>query len=121
MKKLLLTTALTSLIAVSATSFAADSNNTTDPASAAGTHMNNSASQMKGHVAGKMVRDQMEADAKRLNLTPDQKTKIKDLMKESKMELDQKIRAQLDDKQKVEFDKIQAEHKAQWEKNKSDY
>jgi Spy/CpxP family protein refolding chaperone len=115
MKKLLLTTAFTSLIALSATSFAAD---TTSGATAPNntTGAGHTATQMKGHVAGKMIRDQMEADAARLNLTADQKTKIEKLVKESKKDLDEDIRDELDDKQKVEFDKIQAEHKAAWSK-----
>lgn len=115
MKKLILNTALASLMAVSATTFAATTgavDNTNSMPMPNTTHM-------KGQVAGKMMRDQMEVDAKRLNLTTEQRTKIKELMKESKMELDKKIRNELDDKQKVEFDKIQAEHKAAWEKHKS--
>lgn len=113
MKKLILTTAFASLVALSATSFAADTTSATD---AAGTYMNNSATQMKGHVAGKMMKDQMAADSARLNLTADQKTKIDKIVTESKKDLDEDIRDVLDDKQKVEFDKIQAEHKAAWSK-----
>lgn len=115
MKKLLLTTAFTSLIALSATSFAADTTSgATTPNTTTGAGY--TATQMKGHVAGKMIRDQMEADAARLNLTADQKTKIEKLVKDSKKDLDEDIRDELDDKQKVEFDKIQAEHKAAWSK-----
>lgn len=116
MKKLIITTALTSLMALSATSFAADTMNATDAANSVGTQMNNSATQMKGHVAGKMMKDQMAADSARLNLTADQKTKIDKIVTESKKDLDEDIRDVLDDKQKVEFDKIQAEHKAAWSK-----
>lgn len=116
MKKLLLTTAFASLMAVSASTFAATTGAVDNTNSMP---MPNSTTHMKGQVAGKMMRDQMEVDARRLNLTTEQRTKIKELMKESKMELDKKIRNELDDKQKVEFDKIQAEHKAAWEKHKS--
>lgn len=116
MKKLLLTTAFTSLLALSVTSFAAET--TTEPANATGAGVNSPATQMKGHVAGKMIRDKMAADAARLNLTPEQKTKIDELVKDSKEELDKDIRDELDDKQKVEFDKIQAEHKAAWSRSK---
>lgn len=110
MKKLILTTALASLMAMSATTFAY---NTTGAADA----MSNTSSDMKGHVAGKMMKDKMAADAARLNLTPDQKTKIDALMKDSKTKLDTDIRALLDDKQKVEFDKIKSEHKSAWSKS----
>lgn len=113
MKKLLLTTALTSLMALSASSFAAD---TSGAMSDATDGMKHTTSEMKGHMGAKMMKGKMEADAARLNLTPDQKTKIDGLMKDSKMKLDTDIKAVLDDKQKVEFDKIQAEHKAAWSK-----
>jgi Spy/CpxP family protein refolding chaperone len=116
MKKLLLTTALTSLMALSASSFAADTSS--GAMSGATDSMNNTTSEMKGHMGAKMMKGKMEADAARLNLTPDQKTKIDGLMKESKMKLDTDIKAVLDDKQKVEFDKIQAEHKEAWSKMK---
>lgn len=114
MKKLLLTTALASLMAVSATSFATD----TTPTSNNAPGVNTTAEKVKSHATGRMVRDQMEADAARLNLTAEQKTKIAELVKESKKDLDKDIRDELDDKQKVEFDKIQAEHKAAWSKSK---
>lgn len=114
MKKLIMTTALTSLIALSSTAFATD----TAPTSNNAPDVNTTAEQVKSHATGRMVRDQMEADAARLNLTAEQKTKIADLVKESKKDLDKDIRDELDDKQKVEFDKIQAEHKAAWSKSK---
>lgn len=115
MKKLLLTTAITSLLALSANSFAAD---TSGAMSETTDGMKHATSEMKGHMGAKMIKGKMEADAARLNLTPDQKTKIDGLMKDSKMKLDTDIKAILDDKQKVEFDKIQAEHKAAWSKMK---
>lgn len=114
MKKILLTTAFASLIAMSATSFAYDTTGATDSINNSATQMNDSATQMRGKVASKMVKGQMEADAARLNLTPEQKTKIDEIVKEHKKDLDEDIRDELDDKQKVEFDKIKAEHKAAW-------
>lgn len=114
MKKILLTTAFAALIATSATTFAYDTTGATDSINNTATQMNDSATQMKGKVVGKAMKHQMEADAARLNLTPEQRTKIDGIVKESKKDLDEDIRDVLDDKQKVEFDKIQAEHKAAW-------
>lgn len=114
MKKIIMTTALTSLIALSSNAFATD----TTPTSNNAPGVNTTAEKVKSHATGRMVRDQMEADAARLNLTAEQKTKIADLVKESKKDLDKDIRDELDDKQKVEFDKIQAEHKEAWSKSK---
>lgn len=111
MKKLILTTALASLLVVSGSSFAADPMTSSS--------MSNTPSEMQGKMGMKMMKNKMDADAKRLNLTSDQKMKIETMMKDSKMKLDSDIRGVLDDKQKVEFDKIQAEHKAAWDKHKS--
>lgn len=118
MKKLILTTALASLLVVSGSSFAADPMTSSSMSNTSDT-MSNTPSEMQGKMGMKMMKNKMDADAKRLNLTSDQKMKIENMMKDSKMKLDSDIRGVLDDKQKVEFDKIQAEHKAAWDKHKS--
>jgi len=113
MNKFILATAFAAIMPLSATTFAADTTTTTGN-SASGTA--NAASHVKNHAAGKLVHDQMEADAARLNLTTEQRTKIAEIVKEHKKDLDEDIRDELNDTQKTEFDKIQAEHKAAWGK-----
>jgi hypothetical protein len=111
MNKIILATAFATLIPLSSTVFADDSMPTKTNGNTGAVH-----SQMKNQATTKMLHDQMEADAARLNLTPEQKTKVAEIMKEHKKDLTKDIRDELDDTQKVEFDKIQAEHKAAWGK-----
>jgi len=101
MKKLIMATAFATILPVS---FGA----------IAGQDMN------KGHMSkdeiSSVLHQQFKADAQRLNLTPEQKEKMGEIVKEHKKELMEDIRDELDDSQKQEFDKMVKEKKEAWHK-----
>lgn len=98
MNKKILTIVLASVIPFSAYTFADTSVTTQDSAM--------------------VLKEQFKRDEAKLNLTPEQKTKITEIIKEHKKDLNEDIRDELDDSQKTTFDQIQAEHKAAWSKSK---
>lgn len=65
-----------------------------------------------------ILKQQFKRDEAKLNLTPEQKTKISEIIKEHKKDLDEDIREELNDTQKTTFDQIQTEHKSAWSKSK---
>ncbi len=96
MKKIILATALAAVLPVSFSAIAAEPT--------AG---------QKDEVQ-RVIHEQFKADAARLNLTPEQKNKIAEVIKEHKKDLMDDIRDELDDSQKQEFDKLVQERKGSW-------
>lgn len=66
-----------------------------------------------------ILKQQFKRDEAKLNLTPEQKTKISEIIKDHKKDLDEDIRDELNDTQKATFDQIQTEHKSAWSKSSS--